>query len=74
MNRQKQNNGKKGFDNFIRYSNLGFEMAAIVAIGTFGGYKLDLWMKNDFKAFTFGLMILSVILSIIYGVRILLKK
>lgn len=59
---------------FIRYSSLGFEMMAIIAVGTFGGYKVDQWMNNQFKGFTFGLMIVSVILAIVYGTRNLLKK
>ena len=69
-----QNNYKNKFDNFIRYSSLGFEMMAIIAAGTFGGYKIDQWMKNDFKGFTLGLMILSVIIAIFYATRNLLKK
>lgn len=70
----KNQNKKSKFDNFIRYSSLGFEMMAIIGIFTFAGYKIDQWMKNDFKAFTLGLMVLSVILAIIYGTRNLLKK
>jgi hypothetical protein len=73
MNPKKPNN-KKGFDNFIRYSSLGFEMMAIIGIFTFAGYKIDQWMKNDFKGFTLGLMILSVVLAIIHGTRNLLRK
>jgi hypothetical protein len=69
-----KNQYKNKFDNFIRYSSLGFEMMAIIGIGTFGGYKIDQWMNNSFKAFTLGLMVLSVILAIIYGTRSLLKK
>ncbi|MFW5832252.1 MAG: AtpZ/AtpI family protein [Prolixibacteraceae bacterium] len=65
---------KKGFDNFIRYSSLAFEMMAIIAGGTFGGWKLDQWMENDFKAFTLGLMIFSVIAAILYGTRNIMKK
>ena len=49
-------------------------MMAIIGIGTFGGYKIDQWMSNNFMAFTLGLMVLSVILAIIYGTRSLLKK
>lgn len=71
---QKQNKPKKKFDNFIRYSSLGFEMMAIIAIFTFAGYKIDQWMNNEFKAFTFGLMVFSVIVAIIYGTKNLLKK
>lgn len=71
---QKNKNIKSGFDNFIRYSSLGFEMMAIIGLFTFVGYKIDQWMENDFMGFTFGLMILSVILAIVYGTRRLLKK
>lgn len=71
---QKNNKRKTGFDNFIRYSSLGFEMMAIIGLGTFGGYKIDQWRENDFKGFTLGLMVVSVILAIVYGTRNLLKK
>ncbi|MBN1986677.1 MAG: AtpZ/AtpI family protein [Prolixibacteraceae bacterium] len=74
MNRQKQNKPKKKFDDFIRYSSLGFEMMAIIGIFTFLGYKIDQWMENEFNGFTLGLMIFSVIVAIIYGTRNLLKK
>jgi hypothetical protein len=72
MIQQKKN--KEKFDNFIRYSGLGFEMMAIIGIFTFAGYKIDQWMKNEFKGFTLVLMILSVIVAIIYGTKNLLKK
>ncbi len=70
----KNQNKKSGFDSFIRYSGLGFEMMAIIGIFTFIGYKIDQWMNNEFKGFTFGLMVLSVILALIYATRNLLKK
>lgn len=73
MKHQNQNKPKKP-DSFIRYSNLGFEMMAIIGLCTFGGYKIDQWMENEFKGFTLGLMIFSVIAAIIYGTRNLLKK
>ena len=65
---------KKKFDTFIRYSGLGFEMMSIIATGTFAGYKIDQWMNNDFRGFTLGLMILSVIGAVIYSVRNFMKK
>ena len=73
MNQKKNNNNNK-YDSFIRYSGLGFEMMAIIGIFTFGGYKIDQWMKNEFKGFTLGLMIFSVIVAIVYGTKNLLKK
>ncbi len=74
MTLQKQNKEKNKFNNFIKYSSLGFEMAAIIAIGTWGGYKLDQWLNNEFKIFTLVLMVVSVIISIIYGTKNLLKR
>jgi hypothetical protein len=74
MQTKKSNKEPKKFDAFIRYSTLGFEMAGIICIGTFGGYKIDQWLEFEFKAFTFSLMIISVIGSIIYGIRSLLKN
>jgi F0F1-type ATP synthase assembly protein I len=73
MPSQKQNK-RKSFDSFIRYSSLGFEMMAIIGLGTFLGYKIDQWMNNEFKGFTLGLMIFSVIIAIVFGIRNLLKK
>jgi hypothetical protein len=67
-------NRKNRFDNFIRYSSLGFEMMAIIGIFTFAGYKIDQWMKNEFRIATLVLMIFSVIIAILYGVKGLLKK
>ncbi len=72
--KQQNRKNKNKFDDFIRYSGLGFEMMAIIALGTFGGYKIDQWMDNDFKWATLGLMVLSVVISIFYGIRNILKK
>jgi len=73
MNWPKQNN-KSNLNNFIRYSSLGFEMMAIIGGFTFLGYKIDQWMKNEFKGFTFGIMVFGVVIAIVYGTRSLLKK
>jgi hypothetical protein len=61
-------------NSFIKYSSLGFEMMAIIGGFTFLGYKIDQWMNNQFKGFTFGLMVLSVIIAVVYGTKNLLKN
>jgi len=73
MKKRNQKNKNK-FDAFIRYSSLAFEMMAIIALGTFLGYKIDQWMDNEFKGFTLGLMILSVVGAVFYSTRNILKK
>jgi hypothetical protein len=74
MNDLNTNRQKPRFDSFIRYSSLGFEMMAIIGLFTFAGYKTDQWLNNEFRGFTLGFMIVSVILAVLYGVRNLLKK
>lgn len=69
MTEKKFQKQKKRFDDFIKYSNLAFEMVAIMAVGVFAGIKLDQWLEMDFPAFTLGLMILSVIGAIYYVMR-----
>lgn len=69
MTENKYQKPKKRFDDFIKYSNLAFEMIAIMAAGVFAGIKLDQWLKLDFPAFTLGLMILSVIGAIYHVMR-----
>jgi F0F1-type ATP synthase assembly protein I len=64
---------KNRFDAFIRYSSLGFEMMTMIVLGTFLGYKIDEWLDNNFKWFTLVLMVLSVVGSVFYSVRKLLK-
>jgi tetrahydromethanopterin S-methyltransferase subunit B len=49
-------------------------MMAIIGLFTFAGYKTDQWLNNEFRGFTLGFMIVSVILAVLYGVRNLLKK
>jgi hypothetical protein len=49
-------------------------MMGMIALGTFLGFKIDQWMENEFKGFTLGLMILSVIGAVFYSIRNLLKK
>ncbi len=73
MKKEKPYTAKKT-NSFIKYSSLGFEMMAIIGGLTFLGYKIDQWMQNEFKAFTFGLMVLSVVVAIVYGTKNLLKK
>lgn len=64
---------KRKFDVYIRYSSLAFEMAAIMALGTFAGYKIDGWLNLSFPAFTLGLMILSVVAAIYHAIKNFLK-
>lgn len=64
---------KRKFDEFIRYSNLAFEMIAIMGLSVFAGFKIDHWLNLSFPAFTLAFMILSVIGAIYHAIKKFLK-
>jgi hypothetical protein len=61
-------------ESYARYSNLAFQMFAIIGIGIFGGVKLDQWLKIGFPVFTVLLSILSVAAAIYIAIKDLIKK
>ena len=65
---------KKKFDQFIRYSNLSFEMITIIGGGTFLGYKIDQWLYMSFHLFLLIFIVLSVIGAILYAMRNFIKN
>lgn len=81
QNRQKASNPKKNNENlkkaaksYAKYSSLAFQMAAIIFLGTFGGYKLDQYLSLETPVFTLILSILSVIIAIYFAVKDFIKK
>lgn len=52
-----------GFNNFIRYMTIAFEMGAIIAGGTYAGVWLDKQIEIDFPVFTVVLSLFSVFVS-----------
>lgn len=58
---------------YAKYSAMAFQMAVIIGLGTFGGYKLDQLFELKFHIFTIILALLSVVAAIYYAVKDLLK-
>ena len=56
-----------------RYSGLAFQMIAIILVGVFGGIKLDELVKWEFPVFTLVFTLLSVVLSMYYAVKDLIR-
>nr|MBD3623739.1 AtpZ/AtpI family protein [Sunxiuqinia sp.] len=57
----------------MRYSNLAFEMIAIMGLSVFAGFKIDRWLDLSFPAFTLAFMIISVIAAIYHAIKKFLK-
>jgi len=69
MDPEKYQKPKKKLDDFIRYSNMAFEMIAIMGIGTWSGILIDDWLELGFPVFTLVLMVLSVVGAIYHAIR-----
>ena len=76
MDKEKPQNPKKQrLTNAGKYSAMTFQMAAIIALGVWGGLKLDEYFcLKKFPAFTISLSLLSVVASIYFVIKDLNKK
>ena len=59
---------------YAKYSGIAFKMAAIIVLGTFGGYKLDQYFGFDKHIITLVLSLLSVVLAIYIVIKDFIKK
>lgn len=64
---------KEYLRSYVRYSNIAFQMIAIITVGTYGGMKIDEYLHTRFPAFTLILMLCSVGLAIYSVLRNLSK-
>jgi hypothetical protein len=67
LNFKKKNNNP--LNSYARFSGIAIQMIVIIAIGTFGGIKLDAYFQNKNDVFTIILSLVSVLLSIAYVIR-----
>lgn len=65
---------KNKFKSYAKYSNLAFQMMAIIVLGTFGGLKLDEYVNWGFPVFTILFSLGSVALAIYISVKDFIKK
>ena len=75
MQEKKHSSKKKdeNFNNYVKYSSIAFQMLLIILIGVFGGMKLDKYFNWDFPAFTVVLSVLSVVFSVYYAIKDIIK-
>ena len=53
---------------------MGFQMAAVIALGVWGGTSLDKYFQTSFPGFTLALSLFSVAGAIYWAVKDLIKK
>lgn len=60
MQPEKKQAPQKQPNNFIKYSNLGIQMAVIIGLGCWGGWKLDQLYPNQYNVYTIILSLFSI--------------
>jgi predicted MFS family arabinose efflux permease len=71
---QKNKNLPKKQLDYLKYSGMGIQMAAIITGGVLGGIQLDKWLALKFPVFTLVLTLFSVFLAIYYFIKDVIKK
>ena len=66
-------NDKQQLNDFARYSNMAFQMGAIIFVFSFGGYHLDKWIHTK-PIFTIILSLGGVAIAIYVSIKDLIKK
>lgn len=64
---------KKQLNSYIKYSSIATQMAIIIIAGTFLGNYLDAQQNSEQKKFTIISSLLSVVLSIYYAIKEVVK-
>lgn len=57
---------RKGYDNYLRYTGLGFTMLGVVLAFTFGGWWLDQQLHWPFPVFTLAGSLLGIAGAMVY--------
>ena len=58
---------------YAKYSGIAFQMFAIIAIGAFGGVKLDEYLNNQNNLYTIIFSLVAVLAAIFFVIRHILK-
>jgi F0F1-type ATP synthase assembly protein I len=58
---------------YATYSNMAFEMGAVIALGVFGGIKIDKWLSTS-PLFTILLSLAGIAISLYLIIRSSLKS
>jgi len=69
-NKEEEKNKLKAY---AKYSNMAFQMVAIISLGAFGGLKLDEYLEWRFPVFTILFSLLAVFIAIYISIKDLLK-
>lgn len=71
MSNQKESkkNNNSALTSYARFSGIAIQMVVIIAVGTYGGMKLDEYFNNQNDVLTIILSLTSVLASLAFVIR-----
>lgn len=64
---------KNNVNNFIKYTNIGIQMLAVILLGVLGGQKLDKVFETENPVFTVVLSLFAVFAAIYLAIKDFIK-
>jgi preprotein translocase subunit SecE len=74
MNPEIDPDTKTKVNNYVRYSSMVFQMAALIGLGVWGGRQLDQYLGLKFPAFTLVFLFVAIFVGMFWSLKDLLKK
>lgn len=74
MESEKDPETKTKVNNYVRYSSMVFQMAALIGLGVWGGRQLDNYLGLKFPAFTLVFLFVGIFVGMYWSLKDLLKK
>ena len=74
MEQEKNTDPKSKVNNYVRYSSMVFQLAAVIGLGVWGGRQLDKYLALKFPAFTLLFLFLAIFAGMYWTLKDLIKK
>ncbi len=74
MEEEQDKEPKTKVNNYVRYSSMVFQMAALIGLGVWGGRQLDQYLGLKFPAFTLLFLFVAIFGGMYYALKDLIRK
>lgn len=65
---------KPRVNNYVKYSSMVFQLAAVIGLGVWGGRSLDKYLDLKFPAFTLTFLFLAIFAGMYWTLKDLIRK
>ena len=74
MEQEEKNKTKTKVNNYVKYSSMVFQLGVVIALGVWGGRKIDEYLGLKFPAFTLILLFVAIFGGMYWTLKDLIRK